>query len=234
MQTRDLVVPPMPHAGAQRAQGIEKPMRVVLKMRDAADRPIILTLADALATMDNAGIEPIGDLRGGATSMSSYRDCLGAMTWIEGETESTRFRIAIPTSGSFSGWNFNNRRVERPITMFNGVTIRRDGFLRLAKDFWIDRVEFDIPHFRFTLTAVELRIAALVNEYLRSLGHPLPANYLDYAALGRVQWTGSLQPMIDFVWLHWHREAVNSAPPSRETIAATLDALVIRERSRVK
>jgi hypothetical protein len=207
-------------------------MRVVLEMRDAAGRPVILILADALATMDKAGLMPIGNLRGGATSMSSYRGCAGALTWIEGETESGRFRISIPTSSSFSGRTLNNDRVERPITLFNGATIRRDGFLRLAKNVWIDRVKFNITPLRFILTAVEMRIAALVNEYLHNLGHRLPTKYVDYAALGRLQWNTSLQPMIDFIRLHWRRETVDFAPPSRETIAATMEALFIRKRSR--
>jgi hypothetical protein len=72
-------------------------MRGVLEMRDAAFRPIIRTLADALATMDKADLKPIGHLRGGTSALSYYQGVSGALTWIEGETEHEKFRVAIPT-----------------------------------------------------------------------------------------------------------------------------------------
>ena len=41
-----------------------------------------------------------------------------------------------------------------------------------------------------------------------------------------------LEPVADFVRSHWHEDGLNTAPPSRETIAVTLEALFMRFRSR--
>ena len=216
----------------KRARDMEKPMRLVLKMRDAAYRPIILTVADALATMVEEKLNPIGHLRGGSTPITSYRGCFGARAWIEGETEYERFRIAIPTSSSLSGRNFDGHTVERPITSFNGATILCNGSVRLA-DCWLQCVKFHIPPMRFILTAVETRIAELVSEFSNSKGHNLPIDWVDFVRLGNVNWSYSLPPLVDFIGQHWCRDGQPLIPPpSRETIVDTLDALFVRKRAR--
>jgi hypothetical protein len=181
--------------------------------------------------MDDAGLIPIGHLRGGAGQIRSYGRAECALTWIEGETERERFRVAIPTSRWFSGWDQNNRRHERSITAFNGTTILPNGSLRLTKTLWIGRVEFDIPPLTFVLTDVQKHIALLVSEFLNISGHSLPTKYVDYVELGKVKLT-SFRPVADFVRSNWHRDGVNTPSPSRETIAATLEALFMRSRSR--
>ena len=208
-------------------------MRLLLDMRDTNFRPIIRTLADALDKIDQAGLKPVGSLRGGAIKFDYNSRCLGVMSWIEGKTESERFRVAMPISEWLSGKDQNNRRHERPMASFNGATILRDGSLRLEENLWIDRVEFSSPTvpLTFELTDTQKSIAKLVSKYLNLLGHDCPIEYVHYPSLAQVE-LPSLRPVSDFVRSHWHEHGRNTAAPSRETIASTLEALFIRRRVR--
>ena len=209
----------------------QRPKRLIFAMRDDKFRPIIRTLADALDQMEKASLKPIGNLRGGAGRLTYWGGCAGALTWIDGEAANGLVRVAIPVSRWFFGWDDNNRFHERPITLFNGTTILEDGSLRLEQNLWIRRVAFDIPPLAFMLTDVQKRIATLVSEYLNLLGHDLPTDYIDYARLGLVEVT-SLKPVVDYVRSHWQHEGLTTPPPSRETIATTLEALFMRRRAR--
>ena len=163
--------------------------------------------------------------------MTDWGGCAGALTWIDGETENGPVRVAIPISRWFFGWDQNNCLHKRSITSFNGTTILEDGSLRLKQNLWIRRVAFDIPHLTFMLTDVQKRIATLVIKYLNLSGHDLPTDYIDYARLGLVEVT-SLKPVADYVRSYWQHEGLNTPPPSRETIATTLEALFMRRRAR--
>lgn len=205
-----------------------KPVRLLLAMRDANYRPTIRRLADALNVMDDAKLNPIAPLRGGAITMVYCGKRLGASPWIEGETETERFMIAIPMSEWFSGWDHSDRLRERRITAFDGAAILPDGLLQLKSGLWLNRVEFSLVPLTFELTAVQKQIATLVSAYLNLSGHDLPLDYIDYARLSQLE-VEALQPVTDFVRSRWPRGG--RAAPSRETIAATLEALFIRDRS---
>ena len=211
----------------------QKPCRLISAMRDANFRPIIRTLADALDQMANACKEPIISLRGGCGWVFDWGGSTGGITWIEGETENELVRVQIPVSSWFFGWDQKNCFHERSIALFNGTTIREDGSLRLEQNLWIRRVEFKMPRLTFELTNVQKSIATLISKYHNLSGHDLPTDHIDYGRLCSVKET-SLKPLVDYVRSHWQQEGLTSRPPSGETIAATLEALLIRPRNRSK
>ena len=208
----------------------QKPCRIISAMRDANFRPIIRTLADALDQMAIASKKPIISLRGGSHWVTDWGGPVGALTWIEGETEDEFVRVMIPVSRWFFGWDHNNY-FHKSITLFNGTTILEDGSLRLKQNLWIRRVAFEMPRLNFILTDAQKNVAALVGEYLNLSGHDISTDYIDYGRLCSVKVT-SLKPVVDYVRSRWQQEGLTSRPPSGETIAATLEALGMRRRDR--
>ncbi len=214
------------------AAASEKPWRLVNSMYDSGSfRPLLRSLSDALAAMNDAAFNPIGELRGGACDEGIWlkRGC--ALTWIEGETACERFRVAIPTSTEFAGWDKRGHRHRRPIKEFDGALIKVDGSLQLKDNSWIQRVRFIFPRLTFLLTHNQQYIAQLVNEFQRQTGYDLPICPVDYAGLAETTIT-SLGPVTDYIRSRWRLEVTGSPPPSGETIASTLEALFIRPRRR--
>ena len=211
----------------------QKPCRIISAMRDDKFRPIVRTLADALDQMANAGKKQIRSIRGGSSRLIDWGGSVGALTWIQGETEDEFIRVGIPVSKWFFGWDQNNCTHKHPITLFNGKTILEDGSLRLKQNLWIRRVGFEMPRLNFILTDVQKSIAALVSEYLNLSGHDFPTGHIDYGGLSSVEVT-LLKPVADYVRSRWQQEGLTSPPPSGETIAGTLEALGMRRRDRLK
>jgi hypothetical protein len=181
--------------------------------------------------MAKACKEPIISLQGGCGWLFDWGGSMGAITWIEGETENDLVRVQIPVSSWFFGWDQKNRLHKRSIALFNGTTILEDGSLRLEQNLWIGRVEFEMARLNFELTDVQKYIAALVSKYFNLSGHDIPTGRFDYGQLSSVQVT-SLKPVVDYVRSRWQQEGLTSRPPSGETIAATLEALFMRRRDR--
>jgi hypothetical protein len=200
-------------------------------MYDGNYRPLIRSLSDALAAMEEAGFNPIGELRGGTLDEGLWRKRECALAWIEGETACEQFRIAIPASTEFAGWDKRGSRRRRPIKDFDGALIRLDGSLQLADHTWIRRVRFTFPGLTFLLTDTQKHIAQLVNEFQRQAGHQLPISPIDYAGLAETSIT-SLRPVTEYIRSQWRSDVTGSDPPSGETIASTLEALFVRMRRR--
>ncbi len=208
----------------------KKPWHLVSSAYDKDFRPVIRTLADAFETINRAGLEPIGVLRGGATEFVRYRGMNCAFVWIDGETSDQFFRVIVPYSGWFRGKDQNKRACEFPIASFHNATIlRTDQSVRLMEkeNLWIDGVKFDLSPMPFVLTETQKLIAELVSEYLNLAGHNLPTKKIAYARLCEVE-LPSLQAVVDFVQSHWGRRG---RVPSRETIAGALEAFLMRPRS---
>ena len=211
----------------------EKPWRLVLSMYDHTRnfRPLIRSLSDALAAVKAAAFDPVGELRGGASDEGIWRKRGCALTWIEGVTACERFRVAIPTSTEFAGWDKRGHRHRRPIKDFHDTLIKLDGSLQLEKNLWIQRVRFIFPRLTFLLTDNQKYIAQLVNEFQRQAGYDLPICPVDYAGLAETTIT-SLGPVTDYIRSRWRLDVTGSPSPSRETIASTLEALFVRPRTR--
>lgn len=208
----------------------KKPWHLVSSAYDKDFRPVIRTLADAFDTINRAGLEPIGVLRGGAAEFVRYRGMNCAFVWIDGETPDQFFRVIVPFSGWFRGKDQNNRACDFPIAAFHDATIlRTDQSVRLREkeNLWIDRVEFDLSPMPFVLTETQKLIAELVCEYLNLAGHNLPTKKIAYARLCEIE-LPSLQAVVDFVQSHWGQRR---PAPSRETIAGALEAFHMRPRS---
>jgi hypothetical protein len=220
-----------PSLRASTAPVDEKPWRLLSSMYDESFRPTIRSLADALAAMDRAAFDPIGELRGGASDQGIWHKRKCALTWIEGETACERFRVAIPVSTEFTGWDKRGHRYRQPISDFDGAIILRDGSLRLEKNLWVQRVRFIFPHLTFLLTGNQRYIARLVSEFQNPCGGELSLRPIDYSGLATTEIT-SLRAVTEFVRSNWNSLVTGSPPPSRETIASTLEALFARARTR--
>jgi hypothetical protein len=197
-------------------------------MQDDRFRPLIRTLADAIAVAEN-NFGPVSTLRGGTGKLQDWGGSDGALTWIDGETECEHFRVAIPVARRFSGRDENGRFREMPITAFNRTTIRPDGSLQLPDETWLRGIKFELTPLTHVLTDLQHRIAQLISAYLNTLGRSFPTNYIAYARLAAHEEPLKLEAVVKFVRSRWPD---GERPPSRETIATTLEALWMRPRSR--
>lgn len=226
----------MVECSVERARS-EKRTYLVLEMRDDAFRPTIGSLADVRNKIDELGI-PMGEIRGYATQQFHMGGQRGSLCGVQYETASEIIDIAIPFSSAFKGIDVSGRERKFGIEQFDGSRINPDGSVVLGYGLELRRVKFVYCRLPLEWSVTSRNISRILIRYVnetglaaRALGRELPTWYVDYASLALVA-VADLRKVELFIRARWRVVHPDSKPPSRETIAATLAALSMRQRSR--
>jgi hypothetical protein len=104
--------------------------------------------------------------------------------------------------------------------------------LRLSKvTFRLVELPFEWTYLRLTLTIVISMFANEMGLSASAIGRDLNTSFPEFPNLAKIE-IPELDPVVRYVHQRWSDVSSDLPPPSRETIAATLAGLGIRNRAR--
>lgn len=225
-----------------------KAHRMIMSPRDSSFRPLRRSVADGLAAICDAAFTPVGPIRGAVSNKVWLCGQNVSLILMVGETEAETFSVGFPFAATFRATSVQDgKRRSYWASQFDGCLIENDGKVWLYNRALaqaphggnvVEHLEFDDVGLQFELTDVQLAVKELAIRFFnesgiaqRRLGHEVSAgNFADLLALK----LKGLDPIQGYIVEHWHTLSLGSPPPSRETIATTLEALCIRPRRRGK
>lgn len=241
---------PITPAVLEAVRSSAKTHRMIMSPRDSSFRSLRRSVADGLTAINEAAFAPVGAIRGVASNKLWLCGQTVSLILMVGETETETFSVVFPFATTFRATSVQDRKRRRYwASQFDGCYIEADGKVRLynralagVRDGGsiVEHLEFDDVDLPFQFTERQLSIRDLFVRFVNESGMAqqhlgrevkIGANTMsDLCALE----LKSLEPLCQYINKHWSSLAGASAPPSRETVAATLEVLGIRTRSRGK
>ncbi len=232
----------------QLVRSIEKMHRVILSQRNDSFRPLHRSVADGLAAINDAALNPIGAIRGVASQKVWLCGHNVSLILMVGETETETFSVGFPFATTFQATSVQDGKRRRYwASQFDGCSIQTDSNVQLhnralatAPDGGnlVKKLEFDDVDLPFRLTDGQLAVQHWLIEFLnrtgiaqQHLGREISIGANCFSDLLALE-LKTLAAFERFIHERWHTLNSASPPPSRETIAAALEVLGVRTRSR--
>lgn len=226
-----------------------KTPRMIMGQRDDASfRPLRRSVADGLAAIEREALRPIGPVRGSTSRTVLLCGHNVSLILMVGETETETFTVGFPFATTFKATSLQDGKLRTyQATQFDGSYIDSGGTVQLhnralvrARDGgdYVKNLEFDAADLPFRLTELQLDVLDLLIPFLnetgiaqQQLGRKVSTGNHRFADLFSIK-LQTLNPFQTFIDERWNTMRAGVPPPSRETIAATLEALGVRARNR--
>lgn len=194
-------------------------------------------MADVIDKIVSYGFKPVGELQGRCAQRGILAGRYGGLCRVEGETETERFACPIPFMDGLTGIDKAGKERFVEVRWFEGMKIYWDGSLRVTQRLRLWRVSFRLVDLPFEWSHLQYNLSRLITRYANetglsraSLGRELDAGYPEYMEMSNIA-VPTLKPVVEYVQKTWRDISVDPVP-SRETIAATLEGLNMRPRTR--